>query len=38
MPDEHVADLAGVGQHLRLGVQARHLVVDDRDADAIVAA
>jgi hypothetical protein len=36
--DQHLADLAGVVQHLGLGVQAGHLVVDDRDADAVVAA
>jgi hypothetical protein len=36
--DQHLADLAGVVQHLGLGVQAGHLVVDDRDAHAIVAA
>ena len=35
--DDHVGDLAGVVEHLGLGVQARHLVVDDRDADGVVA-
>ncbi|MGY4432557.1 hypothetical protein ACVWWO_005034 [Bradyrhizobium sp. F1.13.1] len=34
----HVGDLAGVVEHLGLGVQARHLVVDHRDADGVVAA
>ena len=38
MPVEHLADLARVVENLLLGVQARHLVVDDRDADGIVAA
>ena len=36
--DDHVGDLPGVVEHLRLGVQARHLVVDDGDADGVVAA
>ena len=35
--DQHVGDLAGVVEHLGLGVQARHLVVDDGDADGVVA-
>jgi hypothetical protein len=36
--DHHVADLAGVLQHFGLRVQARHLVVDDRYADRVLAA
>ena len=35
---DHLGDVAGVVEHLFLGVQARHLVVDDRDADGVVAA
>ena len=35
---DHLADLAGVVEHFLLGVQARHLVVDDRDADGVVTA
>ena len=35
---DHLGDLAGVVEHLLLGVQARHLVVDDRDADGVVTA
>ena len=33
----HVGDLAGVVEHLGLAVQARHLVIDDGDADRVVA-
>jgi len=36
--DQHVGDLARVVQHVGLGVQARHLVVDHRDADGVLAA
>ena len=36
--DHHLGDLAGIGQHFRLGVEPRHLVVDDGDADGVVAA
>ncbi len=36
--DDHVGDLPGVGEHLGLGVKARHLVVHDGDADRVVAA
>ena len=35
--DDHVGDLARVVEHLGLGVQARHLVIDDGDADRVVA-
>src|SRR4029078_9093210 len=33
----HVRDLAGIVEHLGPGVQARHFVVDDSDADDVVA-
>src|SRR5450830_231289 len=36
--DQHVGDLACVVQHLGLGVQARHLVVDHRHTDGVFAA
>ena len=35
--DDHVGDLAGIVEHLGLGVQPRHLVIDDGDADRVVA-
>ena len=35
--DNHVGDLPGVGQHLGLGVKARHFVVHDGDADRVIA-
>jgi len=36
--DHHVGDLACIGQYFGLGVQARHLVVDNGNADGVVAA
>src|SRR3984957_20958023 len=36
--NQHLGNLAGVVEPLGLGVQSRHLVVDDRDADCVVAA
>src|SRR5439155_22122642 len=36
--NDHVSDLAGVVEHLGLAVQPRHFVVDDGDADRVVAA
>src|SRR6266849_136844 len=35
--DHHIGDLFGVSQHLRLGVEARHFVVHDGDADRVLA-
>ena len=35
---DHVGDLLRVLEDLRLGVQTRHLVVHDRDADGVFAA
>ena len=35
---DHLSDLVGVLQDLGLGVQARHLVVDDGDTDGVVTA
>ena len=36
--NDHVGNLPGVVQNLRRGVQARHLVVDHRHSDGVVAA
>ena len=35
--DDHVGDLARVVEHLGPGVQARHFVIDDCDANRVVA-
>ena len=35
---DHLGDVAGVVEHLGLGVQPRHLVVDHGDADRVLAA
>jgi hypothetical protein len=35
--DHHIGDLPGVGQNLRLGVEARHFVIHDGDADRVIA-
>jgi hypothetical protein len=35
---DHAGDVAGIFQDLGAGVQARHLVIDHRDPDRVVAA
>jgi hypothetical protein len=36
--DKHLGNVPGIGQDLRLGMQARHFVIDDRNTDRVIAA